>query len=772
MAYAGARCLTKGSALANFVARSSIANSLFAAWGICYLLVASAPIQAQLLVVGSPGYNASTGTGFRDAEFRDSPGAIVNNSGTAVGWANKYVSGSNKGSRAVRWDSSGTAVELDVLGTGSNGGTSAEAYAINDTGMAVGWVEKYVSGQPRGKRAVRWNASGTTATELGTLGTDVFGNDYAQAFAVNAAGDTVGWSTKPNGQSNPGVYAVRWDANRTPAEAMEHLAASQSNGMKAEAYAVNNSNYAVGWSDKHNSVSWNGTRAVSWNYTNAQELGVLGVAPQQDLAHARAYAINSSRTVVGYSTKCCSGTNLGTRAVRWHQGNTTPTELDILGHDGAGRTDAEAFAVNDTSVTVGWATKWVSGNNKGRRAVRWAAFPFETITELGNLGTADGSTDSVANGLNAAGTAVGLSRKYVATINQGNRAAIWLPDASVIDMNGLGIIANPNDGSWLLESAKSISADGWVAGSGTFTPNVGSAYTRLWVTQVGLGGNWTNAFTGNLNGTWGRGPQWSTGTPAMQVGNAAFNSSAAYTVSLDRNETTRSITVTAGDVAFSLNGYSLSTSLGSTVGSSSRLRIGSSGTATITGGLTNNGTLGPGTSVGTLNISGNYAQSSGGKLQVELASPTNFDRLQVNGNAALAGTLEVSLINGYMPAVGDSFDIFDRNSVSGSFTTLDLPDLTGGLQWDASMLYSSGIISVVGLEGDFNGDAAVDAADYVVWRKNGGSQADYNTWRSNFGRTAANGAGSNNTIVPEPATSIPILFAIMAMFTSRRLSRS
>jgi hypothetical protein len=42
----------------------------------------------------------------------------------------------------------------------------------------------------------------------------------------------------------------------------------------------------------------------------------------------------------------------------------------------------------------------------------------------------------------------------------------------------------------------------------------------------------------------------------------------------------------------------------------------------------------------------------------------------------------------------------------------------------------------VGLQGDFNLDGAVNAADYVVWRKNPGgtlTPADYGKWRSNFG---------------------------------------
>jgi len=38
--------------------------------------------------------------------------------------------------------------------------------------------------------------------------------------------------------------------------------------------------------------------------------------------------------------------------------------------------------------------------------------------------------------------------------------------------------------------------------------------------------------------------------------------------------------------------------------------------------------------------------------------------------------------------------------------------------------------------GDFNLDGKVDAADYVVWRKNGGTPNQYNDWRRNFGESA------------------------------------
>ena len=46
-------------------------------------------------------------------------------------------------------------------------------------------------------------------------------------------------------------------------------------------------------------------------------------------------------------------------------------------------------------------------------------------------------------------------------------------------------------------------------------------------------------------------------------------------------------------------------------------------------------------------------------------------------------------------------------------------------------------IEIPGITGDYNNNGTVDAADYVVWRKNDGTQDGYDTWRANFGASAA-----------------------------------
>jgi hypothetical protein len=85
-----------------------------------------------------------------------------------------------------------------------------------------------------------------------------------------------------------------------------------------------------------------------------------------------------------------------------------------------------------------------------------------------------------------------------------------------------------------------------------------------------------------------------------------------------------------------------------------------------------------------------------------------------------------------------------------------------------------GVLSVVsaGLPGDYNSNSALDAADYVLWRKSpstyGGNPSGYNTWRANFGQTAGSGSGATpNAAVPEP-TTVKLLFLAV---TSLRLWR-
>jgi hypothetical protein len=78
------------------------------------------------------------------------------------------------------------------------------------------------------------------------------------------------------------------------------------------------------------------------------------------------------------------------------------------------------------------------------------------------------------------------------------------------------------------------------------------------------------------------------------------------------------------------------------------------------------------------------------------------------------------------------------------------------------------------LTGDYNHNSTVDAADYVLWRKNDPTLAGYDTWRAHFGQTA--GSGSSHEFiarpdsVPEPASWLLVAIACSACRSRRRNS--
>jgi hypothetical protein len=80
---------------------------------------------------------------------------------------------------------------------------------------------------------------------------------------------------------------------------------------------------------------------------------------------------------------------------------------------------------------------------------------------------------------------------------------------------------------------------------------------------------------------------------------------------------------------------------------------------------------------GDLTVTGNYSSNSGNAvLDMGLGGPTagsQYAVLNVSGTASLAGTLDVSLTNGFVPFPGETFDIINAKSRSGSFSTLNLP---------------------------------------------------------------------------------------------------
>jgi len=90
---------------------------------------------------------------------------------------------------------------------------------------------------------------------------------------------------------------------------------------------------------------------------------------------------------------------------------------------------------------------------------------------------------------------------------------------------------------------------------------------------------------------------------------------------------------------------------------------------TIQANVTNAAAVEPGDPFGTLTIQGNYTQTAAGNLLIQIGGANQYGQLVISGSAALAGTLEVSLLGDYVPAAGTSFQILTFAAYTGDFAT-------------------------------------------------------------------------------------------------------
>lgn len=139
------------------------------------------------------------------------------------------------------------------------------------------------------------------------------------------------------------------------------------------------------------------------------------------------------------------------------------------------------------------------------------------------------------------------------------------------------------------------------------------------------------------------------------------------------------------------------------------------------------GVLSPGYSPGCINFGGNVTFGITSILITEVGGTTpctEYDRVDVANQLTINGaTLEVILINGFVPAYGDTFDILNWGSLTGSFGAIDTTaaTLSYPLQWDTSQLYLTGEL-IVGVQPIADGDLApwdapngqIDAADVLI----------------------------------------------------------
>jgi len=98
------------------------------------------------------------------------------------------------------------------------------------------------------------------------------------------------------------------------------------------------------------------------------------------------------------------------------------------------------------------------------------------------------------------------------------------------------------------------------------------------------------------------------------------------------------------------------------------------GAGFIIGNVVVNGNLSPGNSPGTLTIAGDLNMTSATVTTIEIASPTNFDRIVVSGQATVDGTLNAVAYGGGTITPGTRYDFLQAGSITGEFDSIVAPE--------------------------------------------------------------------------------------------------
>ncbi|MCW3834700.1 autotransporter domain-containing protein [Sphingomonas canadensis] len=252
---------------------------------------------------------------------------------------------------------------------------------------------------------------------------------------------------------------------------------------------------------------------------------------------------------------------------------------------------------------------------------------------------------------------------------------------------GSGILQIESGTSVQLDAAADSTVAAWLAGGGVFE-KLGGGRVAMTGTNTHSGGTvvqgGTLAVTGNSG--LGSGPVTIGSGAVLEYDNATASS---FGNTLSGAGTFRKLG--AGQLSFTGNfgigaldlvaGRTRINSVATTnvsVGGNAVL----DGTGRIVGTLTNNGTVAPGNSIGTLTVQGNYVHNGNSVLEIEFDGAGNIDLLDVTGNATInGGTLRFVSI-GAAEGQGGTF-LRTGGTLTGTFATVE----TVGAQLPLAVIY-------------------------------------------------------------------------------------
>jgi probable HAF family extracellular repeat protein len=419
---------------------------------VVIIAVTALAIPAQLGAQHTRYHLVDLGTfGGPASYFSNGFDGILNNRGTAVGWADTstpdphptfcfdpdcFVSHAFRSRNGVRTD-------LGAL----PGGGSSQATWLSANGLIAGIsqideIDPSIPGGPPEVRAVLWRHDGII--DLGILPE---GGYDTLAFAVNSRGQVVGWgldkTPDPFSLAAPGFFTTQTRAFLWQDRVMQDLGSL--GGSDALAFLVNEPGQIAGFS--YTNSTPNQTTGIPtadpflWENGTMLDLGTLGGTL------GNPSSLNNRGQVVGTSNLAGDRTS---HPFLWTK-SSGMQDLGTLGGD-----DGVTNWINDAGDIAGKADL-PGPSPQNHDAVLWR---HDAVTDLGTL---PGDSCSNAYYVNSRGQVVGTSEsRDFCLIPTGEHAFLWENGGPMVDLNTL----IPPGSSLELTFAVAINERGEIAGFG------------------------------------------------------------------------------------------------------------------------------------------------------------------------------------------------------------------------------------------------------------------------------------------------------------------
>lgn len=550
---------------------------------------------------------------------------------------------------------------------------------------------------------------GSTLSVTGTLnnsgGTINIGNmgisseSLLQAASLSA---TSGTKTLANTLDGTVLITGEDPSNGTTAAVLQ-LGAAITTIAKTGSLTLANSNSFI-TTDSSAPFSNDGLDALAKNAGSlALEDGAAAAITAASVANSGTISLDGgAKLTFGSAQTPANVVNSGTVTVGNGTGGSTVTVNGLLDNSkgtvtigNVGITNSDAMSIQSFAAVGVNGAETATTTLNGNVSIAGSATGADTAT----LGVDSGITDI---GSGASLTLFNANAHVNLNNNVGNNSGL----SSLANVDGTLILANgaslSTSGDLSVASAGTLGVDYFLSNGGS-TLAVGGTLSNGGTLALGTSGSspatvsaagFTNSGTATIGGTNGgtatltvSGNAANSGTIAIRGGSQielsggnSFNQSGGSTT-IAGNGSLNAASVTQSGGTTIVNGTLTAANGGITLSGGTL-----EGAGTIAANVSNaSGTLvasADGTNPGALAISGNYSQASGGMLD-EFIGGTSAGQFSVinltGGSLSLGGTLDISTVNGFALAGGQSFDIinFPAGSLSGTFGTLAYDGLTG-----------------------------------------------------------------------------------------------